>query len=209
MNFETLAKLPIFKEIKNLTREEWLNLVADRYLWPLIQSKGGKRPPKVRLSVGFPKGSRGGKHAIGQCWPEEASTDETFEIFSSPEQGDVMTIETLLHELIHASAGLKAKHSGEFKRLALAVGFLPPMKTTPPSDELKLQIMQWLDVLPPFPGAAMCVGKVGKVKPGSRLIKVWCAECDYTIRVAQKWIDVAIPTCPNWDCEGNTMQVER
>lgn len=193
----------------HMTREAWLNLVADRYLWPLIQSKGGKRPPKVRLSVGFPKGSRGGKHAIGQCWSEEASTDDTFEIFSSPEQGSKQTIETLLHELIHASAGLKAGHSGEFKRIALAVGFLSPMKTTPPSDELKLQIAQWLEILPPFPGAPMCINRVNKAKPGSRLIKVWCTKCDYTMRITQKWIDTGIPTCPNGNCLGWAMEIER
>jgi hypothetical protein len=68
------------------TREAWLTRIAEHYLWPRIEAAGGQRPRKYRVSVGFPKCRRGSNgHSIGQCWSQEASADQTCEIFVSPE----------------------------------------------------------------------------------------------------------------------------
>lgn len=184
-----------------MNREEWLELAANEHCWPLIESKGGDRPEKMRYSIGFPKGSRGGKLAIGQCWAPDVSHDAHFEIFCSPLISARETLVTLLHELVHASVGLACQHKGEFKTLALAIGFKAPMKTTPPTPELNILIDQWMTQLPPFPGATMDLSKESKPKPGSRLIKAQCPECKYTIRLTQKWVDIAVPECPNEHCE--------
>jgi len=32
-------------------------------------------------------------------------------------------------------------------------------------------------------------------KQTTRMIKVVCPACDYTVRVSQKWIEVGLPTC--------------
>ena len=34
----------------------------------------------------------------------------------------------------------------------------------------------------------------------TRLRKVSCEECGYTVRMARSWIAVALPSCPNPDC---------
>jgi hypothetical protein len=180
----------------NITRESWLNKVADKHLWPLIVAHDGKQPPKVRISVGFPRGSRGGNRTIGQCWSTENSTDKTFEIFISPTQDAYSAVEILIHELIHASVGLKVGHKGPFKRLALAVGLIGKMTATVAGPGLKMAIQQWMTKLPAYPHAPMKVGK-NPSKQTTRLIKCTCDTCGYTVRTTQKWIQVGEPHCPN------------
>lgn len=41
-------------------------------------------------------------------------------------------------------------------------------------------------------------------KQSTRLIKVMCAACGYTMRITRKWLEVAVPDCP--DC-GRRMKV--
>jgi hypothetical protein len=181
-----------------MNREDWLNKVADKCLWPLIKARGGVHPDKIRISVGFPKGSRGGQHSIGQCWSPAHSGDETYEVFVSPVLSADDAIHTLLHELIHASAGLKCKHKGAFKRLALAVGLEGKMTATEPGKELAAAIKGWLEKLPKYPHAPMKIsGASSTPKQGTRLIKCECTECGYTVRTTQKWIQVGAPHCPN------------
>jgi hypothetical protein len=184
----------------HLWREAWLNKVADTHLWPLIKIHGGEIQQKVRISIGFPKGSRGGKHSVGQCWAPSYSGDSTHEIFVSPVLGAPDAVSTLLHELIHASVGLKCKHKGAFKRLALAVGLEGKMTATEPGKELAETIKGWLAKLPEYPHAPMKVGGASSSpKQGTRLIKASCPECGYTVRVTQKWLEIGNPRCPNHD----------
>ena len=39
-----------------------------------------------------------------------------------------------------------------------------------------------------------------KKAPGSRLIKCYCMECGYTVRITRLWLDHGAPTCCNQDC---------
>ena len=182
--------------MKNLNREAWLNLLAAKYLWPLIADNGGEVVDEVRISVGFPKGSRGGRKSIGQCWDPSASKDKHHEIFISPILNDEDCAHVLLHELIHASVGLEAGHKAPFKKLAVAVGLEGKMTATVAGEDLKQDIKGWLNKLPPFPGAPMKDYTGGASKPGSRLLKGCCPSCGYTVRITQKWVDIATPTCP-------------
>lgn len=61
------------KDADKINREEWLTRVAQRDVLPLVAANGGQTA-KFRVSVGWPKGSRGGKGAesIGQCWDPQA-----------------------------------------------------------------------------------------------------------------------------------------
>ena len=45
-------------------------------------------------------------------------------------------LETLAHELFDASVGNDEGHKGAFKACAQAIGFLPPMTSTPASPRL-------------------------------------------------------------------------
>lgn len=192
-------------------REQWLTEIATREIVPLITSQGGAEPGPFRVSIGWPKGSRGGKGAesIGQCWPNKLSADKHYEVFISPALEAFQAVEVLIHEMIHVSDQLKSSHKGEFKRLALAVGLEGKMTATIANEELAKRIRAWLVGMPPFPhGALSQADKVGKEKPGSRLLKVSCPSCEYTIRVTQKWLDIAIPHCPNPECGGHEEEME-
>jgi hypothetical protein len=43
----------------------------------------------------------------------------------------------------------------------------------------------------------------GRKKQSTRMIKVECVDCGYTLRTTQKWIAVGVPTC----CCGGEMGV--
>lgn len=187
-----------------MNREQWLHTLAERFLWPRIEEHGGTVCKKYRISCGWPLGSRGGKtgHAIGQCWSATVSGDGTTEIFVSPKLEATRAVDVLLHELVHASVGMAAGHGPKFKKLALAVGLAGPMKATVASEALQPLVAGWLKKLPAYPHAPLNPSEQpGAKKPGSRLLKAYCSECGYTVRITKQWVEVACPTCPDENCE--------
>jgi hypothetical protein len=54
-----------------------------------------------------------------------------------------------------------------------------------------------------YPHSALTPGgdSSGPKKQSTRLLKVHCPACEYTARITQKWLDIAVPVCPNEDCE--------
>lgn len=171
-----------------MNREEWLNTLRQR-LEPHFALAGHTLPPNIRCSCGFPKGSR---EAIGQCWPVEVSKDTTTEIFVSPVLADPLQVgATLVHELCHAATP-GAKHKGAFKRCALAVGLTGKMTSTTATPELDALLQELM--LEPYPHAELTPTE--RVKAGTRLLKVACPSCGYTVRTTQKWLDVGLPVCP-------------
>lgn len=206
--------LDVTPDAPAINREEWLTRIANLEVCPLISIHDGSVPDKYRISVGWPRGSRGGKtsESIGQCWDPKCSADGHHEVFISPKLDAFAAVETLIHEMIHVSAGVAAKHRGEFKRLAIAVGLEGKMTATVAGEELAKRIRAWIADLPEYPHGPMNLGGTKEGEPdekkGSRLIKVCCPSCEYTVRMAQKWIDVGVPSCPNPDCEQNGGELE-
>lgn len=183
-----------------MNREEWLTQLAEKHIRPLFESVEGKWPEAYRVSIGFPKGRGRGANAIGQCWAPAASADKTPELFISPELEPVRAVDVLIHELIHASVGLKSGHTGEFRKLAKSLRLEGKMTATVAGQALENEIKTWLTKMPPFPGAVMNIANGGATKkekgPGSRLIKLQCPDCEYTVRTTAKWISIGLPTCP-------------
>jgi hypothetical protein len=166
-------------------------MAARRFLWPRIVAAGGQHNPH-RISIGFPRGSR---LSIGQCWNHTHSADGVHEIFISPTLKPAHALDVLLHELVHASVGTKAKHGATFKKVALAVGLTGQMTATLPGKALRADIKRWLRELPKFPGAPMHERRNEK-KQTTRLLKCMCAECGYTVRTTARWLEVGAPHCP-------------
>lgn len=183
-----------------MNREEWLTQVAEKHIRPVFVDQGAKWPEAYRVSIGFPKGRGRGANAIGQCWSPHMSADKTPELFISPQLDPARAIDVLIHELVHASVGLKAGHTGAFRQLAKAVGLEGKMTATVAGGSLKSLIGQWLQMMPAFPGAVLDPAVAGTAKkekgPGSRLVKIQCPDCEYTARTTAKWIEVGLPTCP-------------
>lgn len=128
-------------------------------------------------------------------------------MFISPKLNGFEAIEVLVHEVVHLGAGLECGHRGAFKKIAQAVGLEGKMTATVAGENLAKQIRAWMADMPEYPHGPMTAaieGDPGKEKkPGSRLIKASCECCEYTMRIAQTWLDIAVPVCPNPDCDGN------
>jgi hypothetical protein len=193
------------------TREEWLNAAVD-LLRPIFKARAKVALPKnIRISCGWTSTGRRSSR-IGECWSKKSSADGHIEMFISPTLSDLIDVlQVTTHECVHAGVGLEAKHGPIFKAAAHAMGLEGKMKATVAGEAFKAEVAKpILAKLGAYPHGALSGGlSSGPKKQATRLIKVWCPECEYTTRITQKWIDVALPTCPNEECEahGDAMQV--
>lgn len=195
-----LSPLPAIEDIKathaapiNGTREAWL-LAAVEAFRPWFTDAGEALPQGVRVSVGWPRGSR---KAIGQAWPASSSADGSREIFISPvlvePASSYGVLATLLHELCHAALPAKVKHSAPFQKLAHKVGLVKPWTATTASPETCARLNTMSAALGPYPHAAMNVND--RKKQGTRLLKASCLCCGYTVRMTAKWLEHGAPHC--------------
>jgi hypothetical protein len=214
------------------TAEEWADRVVDLYR-AQIAALGHPVPP-VAVSPGWTSGGRRQSQVLGECWTPRVSTDHTegrqgtVQIYLSPRiDDDVMLAHVILHEVIHAAVGLEHGHRGEFKRVALALGFAGKMEASRWSEEAREDCARRLDEagVGPYPrprfrdlGGGVIIrpgkpekpgdgGSSGPKTQGTRMIKVHCPACGYTLRTTRRWLDVAVPACPVPDCDrhGQTM----
>lgn len=189
-------------------RERWLADAIAILGDTLFKPKGYTLPKEIRVSPGWPLGTRPGKaiHSIGQCFNHVSSADNHFEVFISPELADSSRVlDVLVHELCHIVAGLDAGHGKGFGKVAKAVGLAGKMTATEAGDELKPVLATVIDSLGEYPHATLSSNRGGtdrKPKQGTRMVKLQC-ECGYTVRATQKWIDQGLPSCPN----GHEMEV--
>ena len=193
---------PVVKGAKHDTREQWL-LAACAAVRPLFDAQGIDAYPPLRVSCGWPKG---GRKAIGQCWPSGRSGDKTIEMFISPELIDgVQVLHILIHELIHAVDNCENKHRGPFRKMALALGLEGKMTATTAGPELEAELRLLLGNLGPYPHAKLDPTKI--TKQGTRMLKVVCKDkaCGYTLRTTKKWIEVGLPSC---FCGAGEMEAE-
>lgn len=177
-------------------REAWLteaaNVILDDVLMP-IAPHGLERPP-FRVSVGWPKGSRGGK-TVAQCFKRSVSDDGVNEIFVSPEYVDHGTVlGALTHELIHAIDDCEHGHRGPFAAMARAAGLEGPLTATKPGVVLGCQLDDLAELLGPYPHGKMTGGRR---KQATRQRKCECGECGAIWRASATWAAqfVACPCC--------------
>jgi hypothetical protein len=178
------------------TREEWLiGLVHS--LRPAFDVIGHSIPERVRVTCGWPSRAalaRSGR-VIGECWYPAASADHTAEIFISPCLGDAIgAAETLVHELIHA--GGARGHRGKFPAIAKAIGLAKPWRATRATPELRERLNALIWKIGPYPHATLDASMLPRKKDGTRLHKLVCPACGYTVRTTARWIRVGMPTCP-------------
>lgn len=188
------------------TREDWLAAITAK-LAPYFEDRGKPLPEKVRVSCGWPsrRPTALKNRVVGECWSPAASADAATEVFVSPYLSDGVEVgAVLVHELCHAAAGTMCGHKGDFRKLALALGLTGKMTATTAGDELKARLNALIQGVGAYPHATLDATKSGKKKQGTRMIKVICPECGYTVRTTAKWIEVGLPTC----CCGKEMEPE-
>jgi len=185
-------------------REAWLteaaSLIIDDILTPIIDASayGYERPP-YRISVGFPKHSRGGK-SIAVCFTRAASSDGVNEVFINPEIDDpVEVLDKLTHELIHAFDDCESGHRNFFAHVARKAGLEGALTRTVAGDELRQTLQSYADLLGPFPHRKMQLDTTHK-KQKTRMRRVSCSspECGFHFRTTAVQIaKLANPTtCP-------------
>jgi len=196
----------------NTTREAWLEAAAAK-LAAFISDNTELTVPPVRISVGFPVGSRGGTKstAIGSCHPGALAADGIAQLFISPALADSSRVmDVLLHELLHASLPTGTGHRAPFSRAAKACGLKAPFTATTATAELMEVLAAYIVELGDFPHAALSRG--GTAKSKTYLLKASCESLGcpgfdyggYVIRITRKWAAFG-PTCAL--C-GDTLYIE-
>lgn len=187
-----------------MNREAWLQKALD--ICRKYMAGKGWKVPECHISVGWPssRGLSAKSQRIGECWDAACSRDKKPHIFITPAiedtQSDCGILTTVLHEAIHACVGCAEGHKGKFKECATALGFLPPMKSTPACLELLDMVKEWADGLGPYPHAKITNPEKdpSKKKQSTRMGKFECMECGYIARTTKKWLEqVGAPHCPN------------
>ena len=180
------------------TREAYLTeasaLILDEILMPI--SPGAERPP-LRISVGWPKGSRGGK-VVAQCFKRRVSADGVNEIFVTPEIDDPVTVlEALVHEIIHAIDDCESGHRNYFARTARKAGLVGKLTATKAGDALAATLREYSELLGAYPHHRMDTDK-GRQRQTTRMLKIKCGGCGFTARASAKWIEEMPSTavCP-------------
>lgn len=193
------------------TREAYLteaaNLALDDLIMPIVDQWHVKKGfieydrPNFRISVGFPKHSRGGK-AVAVCFVTEASTDHVNEIFINPEIDDPYEVlEHMIHELCHAVDNCASGHQNFFAFVARKVGLEGKLTATFAGDALRASLKEYVDLLGNFPHHKMVSDRVHK-KDSTRQLKVecWSTDCNFMFRTSAKQIEkLGLPgssTCP-------------
>ena len=174
-----------------MTREAWL-LQAIDLIRPDFE-RAGAPIPVVRVSVGWPMGSR---KIIGQCAPAEMVDDKKPAIFISPVLVEpTKVLKTLIHECVHAT-GIGGHRAGDFGKLAGQLGLVAPWKSSTLGEDGLLRVNALAEELGPYDHAGINVAERGKVQT-TRMLKAECHDDGYTVRLTRKWIDsMGFPTCP-------------
>lgn len=180
-------------------REQWLMALVE-LLSPQFAALGHPLPA-VRASCGFPsKGMR--SKVIGECWSPLCAADGISQIFVHPKYSDTVEVAAILvHELTHAAVGLKTKHHGPFKTVALGMGLEGEMTATHAGLRLVHDLDPMVEAIGTYPHASLVASatSAGK-KQTTRLIKCACAGCGYTVRTTRQWLARGYPICPT--CNG-------
>jgi hypothetical protein len=179
------------------TRERWLLSAVD-HLRPAFQAQGLPLPAALHVSIGFPSTAALARRSrrIGECWSAETSRDGLYHLFLSPLLAEPLPVlATLVHELVHAAVGTRARHGPPFRRLALALGLQGPMRSTSAGPELAARLADLALRLGAFPHAGL-LADPNRRKQTTRLRKVACPSCRYTVRITAVWIAAGLPTCP-------------
>ena len=101
----------------------------------------------------------------------------------------------LVHELVHHAVGVEHGHKGPFRKCAVAVGLVGPMRATTAGPALASRLHALAESIGPYPHAQLDAN-AGRKKQTTRMLKVTCADCGCIVRMTRQWLDeVGAPTC--------------
>ncbi len=128
----------------------------------------------LRVNVGHPSkfAFKAAGRAIGETFEASLSTDGYTEIFISPfidEPADVLG--TLIHEMGHATVGVKQGHNEHFVKFMKAVNLIGKPTATRSGRALQAQLKAIATELGPYPRKKLDVTKLPEPQTG-RLLKL-------------------------------------
>jgi hypothetical protein len=173
------------------TREEWLIELVEK-LRPMYED-AGLTIPAVRVSCSWP--SKSIRKRLGECWHSTASADGSRQIFITPILVIGQDIAAIMcHELLHACLPDNVGHKAPFKQGMKKIGLEGKATATHANHELAERLNTICIALGEYPHAALHPNDQAK-KQGTRMLKLLCLECGYTIRTTAKWLEQGLPTC--------------
>lgn len=170
------------ERIKDKSREEILLLFYNAFIIPLFNRAGYTLPVNIRVSIGLmPR-----KKVVGITFHKAIGKDY-WHIFISTElcKNVYEVFETLIHEAIHT---MVFNHLKEFSTCAAKVGLKKPWHATTATDNLVLAITQWIDdnnVEWYEPELKLPDIKKQLRHQRTRMIKLYCPDCNYIIRTSR------------------------
>lgn len=180
-----------------INREDWLSAAVSE-LRPFFEAVGKPLPKNVRVTCGFPSNAKR-SGAIGECWADTVSADQTFEVLISPVLDDPLRVfDVLVHELCHSTAGAM-NHGLNFQSVAAQMHLVPSptkagWKATSRGDSFIPTFGVIVDSLGAYPHAALTMNT--KKVQSTRMLKAVCPSCGYNVRLTAKWAALGLPSCP-------------
>ncbi|WP_433224453.1 hypothetical protein [Microtetraspora malaysiensis] len=136
------------------TREDWLNGAVEIFRdWFKDNAAYAKRyDGPIQVSVGWTSSGRRSKVA-GECWAKSMSAGVS-SIFVRPEiiANPVLTLATVLHEMIHAVDDCTNGHKGPFIQMARSFGFVKPFTEVAINAELHQRLTAMAADMGAMPG---------------------------------------------------------
>lgn len=128
------------------------------------------------------------------------------QIFVCPTLEDpVAVLDTLVHEMVHAVDNCEHGHGKEFKKIAITIGLVGPMRSATASPKLRERLEELADRLGPYPHSA-----IKKPRKKIRLYerpKAVCSTCGFTVPMLKAYLHIGPPICPKdrveMDAEGD------
>ena len=183
-------------------REEFLTQAVEEFR-PVFDAIHRPLPLGIKVACGFPLGAKRSK-AIGQCFSANHTKENIIQIFISPVLSKPHeVIETLVHELCHATAN-GMNHGKPFQQVAKLMLLEPCMtgknawRATKGNADFSVEFAGILDSLGEYPNPQIELSHHAKTQT-TRMLKASCPSCGYTVRLTAKWAAQGLPTCPCGD----------
>lgn len=174
------------------TREEWLTACLD-LIRAQVPAIGNQR---IRITCGFPSTfTRSG--TLAECWPDNASKDGTWEVMISPTVALPVEVFVLVAaQALHTVPGGASRTSNSYRAACMDLGLAPADETWKhlhSTDDFWAIFANGLADLGPYPHAEVMAAQ--KKTQTTRMLKLVCPLCGYTLRTSAKWIATGLPVC--------------